>query len=96
MSIRHIVRVSPIHTSILLTLVYCAVAIMIGLVGLVSGAVMLQEGELIHFLQSATSDLLLAVVLNIVLVFFVALLVSLTYNFLAKYLGGIEIILDDD
>lgn len=96
MSVRHIVRVSPIHTSILLTLVYCSVAIMIGLVGLVSGALMLREGELIHFLQSATSDLLWAVVLNIVLVFFVSLLVSVVYNFLAKYLGGVEITLDDD
>jgi len=34
--------------------------------------------------------------LNVVLVFVVALGVSMLYNFLAKYLGGIEITLDDD
>lgn len=96
MSVRHIVRVSPLHTSILLTLIYCAVAIMVGLVGLVTGALTQQNGEFTHFVQSATIDLLWGILLNIILVFCIALLVSVTYNFLARHLGGFEITLDDD
>ncbi|MGL4767480.1 MAG: DUF3566 domain-containing protein [Formosimonas sp.] len=96
MSTRHIVRISPLHTSILLTIIYCLVAMVIAVTGIVVGALEGGSGFL-HALQSiAIDDLLTGIFLNVLLVFIVALIVAMIYNFLAQYLGGIEITLDDD
>ena len=96
MSTRHIVRISPLHTSILLTIIYCLVAIVIAMTGLIVGALNDNSGFLRAIQAVALDDLLAGILLNVVLVFVVALIVSMIYNFLAKYLGGIEITLDDD
>lgn len=96
MSTRHIVRISPLHTSILLTIIYCLVAIVIAATGLIVGALNDNSGFLRALQSVALDDLLTGILLNVLLVFIVALIVSMIYNFLAKYLGGIEITLDDD
>ena len=96
MSTRHIVRISPLHTSILLTIIYCLVAIVIAATGLIVGALNDNSGFLGALQSVALDDLLAGILLNVLLVFIVALIVSTIYNFLAKYLGGIEITLDDD
>jgi hypothetical protein len=96
MSTRHIVRISPLHTSILLTIIYCLVAIVIAATGLIVGALNDNSGFLRALQSVALDDLLAGILLNVLLVFIVALIVSTIYNFLAKYLGGIEITLDDD
>ena len=96
MSTRHIVRISPLHTSILLTIIYCLVAIVIAATGLIVGALNDNSGFLRPLQSVALDDLLAGILLNVLLVFIVALIVSTIYNFLAKYLGGIEITLDDD
>ena len=96
MSTRHIVRISPLHTSILLTIIYCLVAIVIAATGLIVGALNDNAGFLRALQSVALDDLLAGILLNVLLVFIVALIVSTIYNFLAKYLGGIEITLDDD
>ena len=96
MSTRHIVRISPLHTSILLTIIYCLVAIVIAATGLIVGALNDNSGFFRALQSVALDDLLAGILLNVLLVFIVALIVSTIYNFLAKYLGGIEITLDDD
>lgn len=96
MSTRHIVRISPLHTSILLTIIYCLVAIVVAITGLVVGALNDNSGFLRAIQSVAIDDLLTGIFLNVLLVFIVALIVSMIYNFLAQYLGGIEITLDDD
>ena len=96
MSTRHIIRISALHTSILLTIIYCLVAIVIAATGLIVGALNDNSGFLRALQSVALDDLLAGILLNVLLVFIVALIVSTIYNFLAKYLGGIEITLDDD
>lgn len=96
MSTRHIVRISPLHTSILLTVIYCLVALIIAISALVISAFRESNGFLSTLSQTDFENILAAILLNVVLVFLVALGVSMLYNFLAKYLGGIEITLDDD
>lgn len=96
MSTRHITRISPLHTSILLTIIYCLVATVIAITGLVVGALNDNSGFLRAIQSVAVDDLLAGIFLNVLLVFIVALIVSMLYNLLARYLGGIEITLDDD
>ena len=96
MSTRHIVRISPLHTSILLTVIYCLVATVIAVTGLIVGALHDDSGFLRALQSVALDDLLAGILLNVLLVFIVALIVSMIYNFLAQYLGGIEITVDDD
>ncbi|TDR30993.1 hypothetical protein [Hydromonas duriensis] len=97
MSTRHIVRISPLHTSILLTVIYCLVALVVAISALVVTAFReSSSGFLASLSQADFENILAAILLNVVLVFLVALGVSTLYNFLAKYLGGFEITLDDD
>ena len=96
MSTRHIVRIAPLHTSILLTLVYCFIALAIALTGTFAAWVRDEASLLEFFEQIDVANVLTGIFLNVVLVFIGALLVSFTYNFLAKYFGGFEITLDDD
>ena len=96
MSTRHIVRIAPLHTSILFTLIYCLVAVLVVLTGSVFLAI---EGGLTDVMTSLTNSidtLLTGALLNILFVFLISLLISGVYNLLAKHLGGIEITLDDD
>lgn len=97
MSTRHIVRISPLHTSILLTVIYCLIASIIAITALIVSAFKDSPDGFITALGHADfENVLVAILLNVVLVFVVALGVSMLYNFLAKYLGGVEITLDDD
>lgn len=96
MSTRHIVRISPLHTSILLTVIYCLVAFIIALTALIASAFEGGSGLVDAISKSDITNVLAAILLNVILVFIVALGVATLYNFLAKYLGGIEITLDDD
>ena len=96
MSTRHIVRIAPLHTSILITFVYSLVAALVVLTGSVFLAI---EGGLTDVMTSLTNSidtLLAGALLNILFVFLISLLISGVYNLLAKHLGGIEITLDDD
>lgn len=97
MSTRHIVRISPLHTSILLTVIYCLIASIIAITALIVSAFRDSSDGFVAALSHADfENILVAILLNVVLIFVVALGVSMLYNFLAKYLGGIEITLDDD
>lgn len=97
MSTRHIVRIAPLHTSILLTLIYCLVAAIVVVFGAVLMAFFGEHNESLLAVLSREADVLLAgALLNIAVAFIISMLISLVYNFLAKYLGGIEITLDDD
>lgn len=97
MSTRHIVRISPLHTSILLTVIYCLIASIIAITALVVSAFRDSSDGFVSALSHADfENILVAILLNVVLIFVAALGVSMLYNFLAKYLGGIEITLDDD
>ena len=96
MSTRHIVRVNPLHSSILLTVIYTIAAFVVFLFGFllttVSSGFDLQKA----FAGFSAEALWSAIAINLVLVFIGSFLLTLIYNFLAKYLGGIEITLDDD
>ena len=96
MSTRHIVRINPLHSSILLTVMYSVAALIMFLIGFVFTTV--STGfDFGHAFDGLTASALWsAVAINLVLVFVGSFLLTLIYNFLAKYLGGIEITLDDD
>lgn len=96
MSTRHIVRINPLHSSILLTVLYTVSALIVFLIGLVFTTV--SSGfDFGHVFDGLTADAVWsAVAVNLVLVFIGSFLLTMVYNFLAKYLGGIEITLDDD
>ncbi len=96
MSTRHIVRINPLHSSILLTVMYSVAALILFLIGFVFTTV--STGfDFGHAFDGLTASALWsAVAINLVLVFVGSFLLTLIYNFLAKYLGGIEITLDDD
>ena len=96
MSTRHIVRINPLHSSILLTVLYTVSALIVFLIGLVFTTV--SSGfDFGHTFDGLTADAVWsAVAVNLVLVFIGSFLLTMVYNFLAKYLGGIEITLDDD
>lgn len=96
MSTRHIVRIAPLHTSILFTLVYCLVAILVVLTGSIFLSIEGGLSDVISTLTNSIDALLAGALLNILFVFIISLLVSGVYNLLAKHLGGIEITLDDD
>lgn len=96
MSTRHIVRISVLHTSILLTLIYCIVALFVTLIGTLVLSIDGGHDDFFQLITSGVDKLLAGALVNIVLVFLASVFVSLVYNFLAKYLGGIEITLDDD
>ena len=96
MSTRHIVRIAPLHTSILFTLVYCLVAILVVLTGSIFLSLEGGLSDVISTLTNSIDALLAGALLNILFVFIISLLVSGVYNLLAKHLGGIEITLDDD
>ena len=78
MTTRHIVRINPLHCSILFTTVSSGFDLKQAFAGLTAETVWS------------------AVAINLVLVFVGSFLLTQIYNFLAKYLGGIEITLDDD
>ncbi len=96
MTTRHIVRINPLHSSILLTVMYTVTALIVFLLGFlfttVSSGFDLQQA----FVGLTAETVWSAVAINLVLVFIGSFLLTLIYNFLAKYLGGIEITLDDD
>ena len=96
MSTRHIVRINPLHSSILLTVMYTVAALIVFLIGFlfttVSSGFSLKQA----FAGVAAETLWSAVAINLLMVFIGSFLLTLIYNFLAKYLGGIEITLDDD
>ena len=96
MSTRHIVRINPLHSSILLTVLYTVSALIVFLIGLVFTTV--SSGfDFGHAFDGLTADAVWsAVAVNLVLVFIGSFLLTMVYNFLAKYLGGIEITMDDD
>ena len=96
MSTRHIVRINPLHSSILLTVMYSVAALILFLIGFVFTTV--STGfDFGHAFDGLTASALWsAVAINLVLVFVGSFLLTLIYNFLAKYLGWIEITLDDD
>lgn len=97
MSTRHIVRISPLHTSILLTVIYSLVAFFFTVITWVFAAVQDTGGGFLQALGRFDFEGVFAeIILKMVLVFMVALLVSTLYNFFAQYLGGVEITLDDD
>lgn len=96
MSTRHIVHINPLHSSILITVIYVILAIFIFLVGAVLNSISsgMQFGTL--FDRFSAEELWSALAINLVLVFAASFLITSVYNWLAKYLGGIEITLDDD
>ncbi len=96
MTTRHIVRINPLHSSILLTVMYTIIALIVFLISFVLTTV--STGfDFGHAFDGLTADALWsAVAINLVLVFIGSFLLTMVYNFLAKYLGGIEITLDDD
>ena len=96
MSTRHIVRINPLHSSILLTVMYSVAALTVFLLGFLFTTV--SAGfDLQHSFDGLTAEALWSgVAINLVLVFLGSFLLTMIYNFLAKYLGGIEITLDDD
>lgn len=97
MSTRHIVRISPLHTSILLTVIYSLVAFFFTVITWTFAAIQDAGGSFFKTLVRFDVESVVAeILLKMVLVFVVALVVSMLYNFLAQYLGGIEITLDDD
>ena len=97
MSTRHIVRISPLHTSILLTVIYSLVAFFFTVITWTFAAIQDVGGSFFKTLVRFDVESVVAeILLKMVLVFIVALVVSMLYNFLAQYLGGIEITLDDD
>lgn len=96
MTTRHIVRINPLHSSILLTVMYTITALIVFLLGVLFTTV--SSGfDLKQFFAGLTAEAVWsAVAINLVSVFAGSFLLTLIYNFLAKYLGGIEITLDDD
>ncbi len=96
MSTRHIVRVNPLHSSILLTVIYSIAAVIVFLLGFVLTTINTGFDFKQAFEGLSAETVWSAVAINLILVFFGSFLLTLIYNFLAKYLGGIEITLDDD
>ena len=96
MSTRHIVRVNPLHSSILLTVIYTIAAVIVFLIGFVITTINTGFDLQQAFAGFSAQELWSAVAINLILVFIGSFLLTLIYNFLAKYLGGIEITLDDD
>ena len=96
MSTRHIVRVNPLHSSILLTVMYTVAALTVFLIGFLFTTISTGFNLKQAFAGFTAEAVWSAVAINLVLVFLSSFLLTLIYNFLAKYLGGIEITLDDD
>ena len=96
MSTRHIVRVNPLHSSILLTVIYSVAALIVFLIGFLFTIVSTGFDFSQAFAGLTAEAVWSAVAINLVLVFCGSFLLTIIYNFLAKYLGGIEITLDDD
>lgn len=96
MSTRHIVRIAPLHTSILITFVYSLVAALVILTGAVLLSVLDFHIEALDDLINDSALLISTALLNVTVIFLISLATSLIYNLLAKHLGGIEITLDDD
>ena len=95
MSTRHIVRVNPLHSSILLTVIYSVAALIVFLIGFLFTSVSTGFDFSQAFAGLTAEAVWSAVAINLVLVFCGSFLLTIIYNFLAKYLGGIEITLDD-
>lgn len=96
MSTRHIVRVNPLHSSILITVLYSIAALTVFLIGFLLASITPGIGIKEAVANFPSAEIWSAVAINLILVFFGSFLLTLIYNFLAKYLGGIEITLDDD
>ena len=96
MSTRHIVRVNPLHSSILLTVMYTIAALTVFLFGFLFTTISTGFNFSQAFAGLTAEAVWSAIAINLVLVFIGSFLLTLIYNFLAKYLGGIEITLDDD
>ena len=96
MTTRHIVRIIPLHCSILFTVMYTIFALIVFLIGFLFTTVSSGFDLKQAFAGLTAETVWSAVAINLVLVFAGSFLLTLIYNFLAKYLGGIEITLDDD
>lgn len=96
MSTRHIVRVSPLHISILLTVIYVIFALIVMGFGTLLALFTPNFSFAQAFADISSGAVISGIALNLVLVFIGSFLLTLIYNWLAQYLGGIEITLDDD
>ncbi len=96
MTPRHIVRIHPLYCSILFPLLYTIFALIVFLIGFLFTTVSSGFDLKQAFAGLTAETVWSAVAINLVLVFVGSFLLTQIYNFLAKYLGGIEITLDDD
>ena len=96
MTTRHIVRINPLHCSILFTVMNTNFALIVFLIGFLFNTASSGFDLKQAFAGLTAETVWSAVAINLVLVFVGSFLLTQIYNFLAKYLGGIEITLDDD
>ena len=89
-----ITRISPVRASLTVACV-SGVLMLIYVVAFILSSLLFNESSS-HFLSSAYGSMLLVPCIYFVAIYFIAVLFCLIYNLIAKWTGGLEIIVEEN